>query len=138
VDIRKPEKVKEFIAGQNYTDGYKDNLIDAYSHYCRFYGIQWIKPKYMREERITRVPREDDINKIISHAKLKYAVAYSIMRDVGLRPVELELLKVKDVDGIRKDLRETLELFPLLQERKSQEAQTLSGENSRCSHSQGL
>jgi len=98
VDIRKPEKIKEFIACQNYTDGYKDNLIDAYSHYCKFYGIQWVKPKYMREERITRVPREEDINKIISHAKLKYAVAYSIMRDVGLRPVELELLKVKDVD----------------------------------------
>jgi integrase len=99
VDVRKPEKVKEFIAGQNYTDGYKDNLIDVYSHYCRFYGIQWINPKkYMREERIIRVPREEDINKIISHAKLKYAVAYSIMRDVGLRPVELELLKLKDVD----------------------------------------
>ncbi len=29
----------------------------------------------MREERITKVPREEDINKIISHGKLKYAVA---------------------------------------------------------------
>jgi branched-chain amino acid transport system ATP-binding protein len=41
--------------------------------------------------------------------------------------LELGAYLRKDVDGIRKDLRETLELFPLLQERKSQEAQTLSG-----------
>ena len=107
VDLSQPEKVKQFIASKPCSDGYKDNLIDAYSHYCRFFGIQWCKPKYMREERITRVPREEDINKIISHSKLKYAVAYSVMRDVGLRPVELGLLKVKDVD------LETGEVYPI-------------------------
>jgi integrase len=98
VDLNEPEKVKEFIANQNYSDGYKDNLIDAYSHFCQFNKIQWIKPHYMREERITRVPKEEDLNKIISHAKLKYAVAYSMMRDCGFRPVELGTLKVKDID----------------------------------------
>ena len=98
VDLNDPEKVKEFIASQKYTDGYKDNLIDAYSHFCRFYAIQWTKPFYMREERITKVPREEDINKIISHGKLKYAVAFSVLRDSGMRPVELGNLKVKDFD----------------------------------------
>jgi len=73
VNLNDPEKDKEFIASQQYTDGYKDNLIDAYCHFCRFYTIQWVKPKYMREERTTKVPKEEDINKIISHAKLKYA-----------------------------------------------------------------
>jgi len=106
-DINNPEKVKEFIASQSYTDGYKDNLIDAYSHYCRFYGIQWIKPKYMREERITKVPKEEDINKIISHAKLKYSTAYSVLRDSGMRPVELGMLRVKDFD------LETGEIYPI-------------------------
>lgn len=98
VDLNDPEKVKEFIASQLYTDGYKDNLIDAYSHFCRHYSIQWTKPIYMREERITKVPREEDINKIISHGKLKYAVAFSVLRDSGMRPVELGNLKVKDFD----------------------------------------
>ena len=69
VDLNHPEKVKHFIASKYCSDGYKDNLIDAYSHYCKYYGIQWVKPRYMRVERITRVPREEDINKIISHAK---------------------------------------------------------------------
>jgi integrase len=97
-DVYDPEKVKAFIAGQSYTDGYKDNLIDAYCHFCRYYGIQWTKPKYMREERITQVPREENINKIISHGKLRYAVAFSVLRDSGMRPVELGMLKVKDFD----------------------------------------
>ena len=61
----------------------------------------------MREERITRVPKEEDINKIISHAKLKSASAYSVMRDTGLRPVELGMLRVKDID------LETGELYPI-------------------------
>ena len=98
MDLRDPEKVKGYIATLERSDGYKDNLIDAYSHYCKFYGIKWIKPKYIWEERITRVPREEDINKIISHSKLKSASAYSVIRDTGLRPIELGRLRVKDVD----------------------------------------
>jgi integrase len=96
--LNQPEKVKGFIANLNCSDGHKDNLIDIYSHYASFHGIQWTKPKYIREERVTRVPREEDINKIISHAKPKYAVAYSIIRDVGIRPIELGMLRVKDID----------------------------------------
>jgi integrase len=106
VDLNNPEKVKEYIANLQCSDGHKDNLIDIYGHYADFYGIQWTKPKYIREERITRVPREEDINKIIGHAKLKYAVAYSMIRDIGIRPVELGNLKVKDID------LETGEVYP--------------------------
>jgi len=106
VDLNNPEKVKEFIASLQCSDGHKDNLIDVYSHYAKFYGIRWTKPKYIREERVTRVPREEDINKVISHAKLKYAAAYSMIRDIGVRPVELGTLRVKDID------LETGEVYP--------------------------
>jgi integrase len=105
-DLNQPEKVKDYIARLQCSDGHKDNLIDIYSHYCDFYHIQWTKPKYQREERVTRVPKEEDIDKIISHAKLRYAIAYSIIRDVGVRPVELGMLKVKDID------LETGEVYP--------------------------
>ena len=98
VNLNNPEKVKEYIASLSCSDGHKDNLIDAYSHYCTFYSIQWSKPVYQREERITRVPKEEDINKVISHSTLRYATAYSIIRDCGLRPIELGNLRVKDID----------------------------------------
>jgi len=98
VDLKQPERVKEYVANLQCSDGHKDNLTDIYSHYAEFYGVQWIKPRYQREERVTRVPKEEDIDKIISHATLKYAVAYSIIRDVGVRPVELGNLRMKDID----------------------------------------
>jgi integrase len=98
VDLNQPEKVKEFIANLQCSDGHKDNLVDIYSHYAKFFGLQWSKPQYIREERVTRVPKEEDINKIISHSKPKYAVAYSVIRDTGIRPVELGMLRVKDID----------------------------------------
>jgi len=49
-------------------------------------------------DRITKIPRETDVNKIISAAKQKYALAYSILRDTGMRPVELTWLRLKQVD----------------------------------------
>jgi integrase len=106
VDLSQPEKVKEFIANLQCSEGHKDNLIDIYSHYAKFNGLQWVKPQYVREERVTRVPKEEDINKIISHSILRYAVAYSIIRDTGVRPVELGMLRVKDID------LETGEVYP--------------------------
>jgi len=44
VDLRQPERVKEYIANLQCSDGHKDNLIDIYGHYANFYGVQWAKP----------------------------------------------------------------------------------------------
>ncbi len=98
VNLRNPEAVKEFIAKQNWSCGYKGNVVNAYEHFCKFYNIPFDKPKYERVDKIQKIPREEDINKIISHATPKYALAYSIIRDCGLRPIELEWLRVKDID----------------------------------------
>jgi integrase len=106
-DLDQPEKVKEYIANLKCSDGHKDNLIDIYAHYAKLNNIQWTKPIYQREERITRIPKEEQINKIISHSTLRYATAYSIIRDCGLRPVELGNLKVKDID------LDTGEIYPI-------------------------
>jgi integrase len=98
VDIDDPEKVKEYILAKECSEGHKDNLVDAYSHYVNHCGLVWQKPSYMRYEKIRKIPREEDINRIIAVATLKYATAYSVLRDTGLRPIELGWLKVQDFD----------------------------------------
>jgi integrase len=44
------------------------------------------------------VPTRENINIIISHASKKYALIYSIIRDTGLRPVEVASLTLNNID----------------------------------------
>jgi integrase len=42
--------------------------------------------------------RTEQITSIISFFKLKYATIFSILRDTGLRPIELFRLTLKNID----------------------------------------
>jgi branched-chain amino acid transport system ATP-binding protein len=75
-------------------------------------------------ERIDRLPPHEIVRRGIAHCPERKKLFPEMTVSENL---ELGAYLRKDVDGIRKDLRETLELFPLLEERKSQEARTLSG-----------
>jgi len=86
------------VANLDCTEGYKGNLVNAYQHYVAYYNIEFQKPHYNRIDKISKIPREEDINKIIAHARPKYALAYSMLRDTGLRPIELTWLRTKDID----------------------------------------
>jgi branched-chain amino acid transport system ATP-binding protein len=75
-------------------------------------------------ERIDRLPPHEIVKRGIAHCPERKKLFPEMTVSENL---ELGAYLRKDVDGIRKDLKEMLELFPLLDERKSQEAQTLSG-----------
>jgi len=98
IDLDDPNKVNEFIAQKSWSNNYKGGMVTAYAHYVKFYKLQWSMPFYQREDKIFKVPTEEDVNKIISHSKLKGVLFYSIVRDVGVRPIEVSGLRVKDVD----------------------------------------
>jgi len=98
VDLDNPIAVCEFISQQGWSNNYKGNMILAYLHYVRFYKLSWIMPKYQREDREFKVPTDEDVSKIISHAKLKGAVFYSIVKDTGMRPIETAGLRLKSLD----------------------------------------
>jgi branched-chain amino acid transport system ATP-binding protein len=75
-------------------------------------------------ERIDRLPPHEIVRRGIAHCPERKKLFSEMTVSENL---ELGAYLRKDVDGIRKDLTEILELFPLLDERKSQEARTLSG-----------
>ena len=76
------------------------------------------------DERIDRLPPHEIVRKGVAHCPERNKLFPEMTVSENL---ELGAYLRKDVKGIQKDLRETLELFPLLKERKNQEAQTLSG-----------
>jgi integrase len=90
--------VLAFVANFDRKDGYKRNLIMAYEHYIKLYNLEWTKPKYHENAKMPRIPQENKINLIIANSPIKQALAISISRDTGLRPVELTRLTLRNLD----------------------------------------
>jgi integrase len=97
-DLHNSDDVLMYIARKKVKDSFKANLVDFYRHYADFYGIGFVKVCYRRDHRIPRVPLEEKIDMLIAHASKKYAVIYSIVKECGLRPVEVASLTLDDID----------------------------------------
>ena len=99
VNLDKPERVNRFLANKKeWKNSFKETVVNAYLHYVRFYGLEWKKPKFKRSARLPYVPSTEQVNKIIAHSSRKYALIYSILRDTGLRPIELHHLTLRNID----------------------------------------
>ena len=79
-------------------ESYKRNLAIAYWNYVKVFGIAWEKPKYHPSNRLPQIPSEEKVNMIIANCPKKLALALSISRDTGMRPVEVISLRLCDVD----------------------------------------
>jgi integrase len=100
VNLDNPESVKGFIASkESWSNAYKEGIVNAYTHYIRVCGLSWDKPIYKRRQRLPNVPTTEQVNKIIAHAGRKYALVFSILRDTGLRPIELHRLTLRNIDS---------------------------------------
>jgi integrase len=97
-DLDKPEQVRTFIATFDRKNGYKRNLCFAYDNYVKVHGLQWERPKYYVPSKLPKIPLESQIDCIITKASPKLALAISMSKDTGLRPIELMRLKLKDID----------------------------------------
>lgn len=98
VNLDHPEEVLSYVAQKHAKESYKANLIDYYSHYCDFNGLKFSKPKYHRDHKLPYVPSKEELCLFISHANPKYSMIYSIMKDTGLRPVEVSAIEHDDID----------------------------------------
>jgi integrase len=97
-DLNNPETVKQYIAQKDVSNAYKKALCQAYDKYAHYYKIQWQMPQYKRNETLPRVPTTENINMLIANARRKLATKLTLSKETGLRPVELQNLKVKDID----------------------------------------
>lgn len=98
-DLDNPDSVKRYIANKKgWSNCYKESVVNAYIHYVRFFGLSWKKPVYKRSQRLPNVPTSEQVNMIIAHSGRKYSMIFSILRDTGLRPVELYRLTLRNID----------------------------------------
>jgi len=105
--LTQPEAVKAFIATMKTSDAHKKNVCTAYNAYCKFYGIQWEKPRYEQEQKNVTLPTKEKILMIIAESGKTLGTKLQMSMETGLRPVELCGLKVKNIDLDHKTLSPT-------------------------------
>jgi integrase len=98
VNIDDPEAVKEYIAAKESSNGYKEVLCDAYDRYVKYNDLEWRRPRYQRDDQPPYVPTEEEVKVLIANSGPKYALLLSLIRDTGMRPIEVERSKVKWFD----------------------------------------
>jgi integrase len=121
VNLDNPEEIKECLARKEGKNSYKEGIADAYARYVKYNGLTWKKPIYRRSCQPPYIPTEEEITILISNSGTKYAMILSILRDTGMRPVELERSKLSwydlqrglaNVETAKHGAGRTLELKP--------------------------
>jgi integrase len=98
VNLNDPEKVREYLANKEGKNSYIEGLVDSYDRYARYNEITWNKPLIRRSSQPPYVPTTEEITILISDAGKKYSLILSILRDTGMRPIELERSKLRWYD----------------------------------------
>ena len=98
ISLDDPNAVERHILGISRKNKYKNNLLTAYSVYCKANGIEWVRPSRLRNEPCPiKVPTKQRIDLVISCSTPTYAMAFSLSK-YGLRPDEVSKITFRDLD----------------------------------------
>jgi integrase len=93
-----PESVKGKIAVQKWVNKRKQNAVAAYTHYLEMTGGKWNPPFYKEVEKPIFIPRETEIDALISGTGLKTSVLLQTLKETAARIGEIQALNWIDVD----------------------------------------
>jgi integrase len=127
-DLNDPIKVEQYVFNKDISNNYRNALFDAYAHYCTSNELEWNRPRVKPETAPIKLPTEENIDKIISSASLRYATVFQLSKH-GLRPDEISKILLRDIDtstgtlavrtsklGLERTLKLRRETFDLLRE----------------------
>jgi integrase len=97
-DLSDPESVKEVVARQEWSEGRKENAVDAYTSFLVFVGGKWNPPKYRRVDKLPFIPTEQELDALIAGCGRKMAAFLQLLKETGIRAGEAWNLKWTDLD----------------------------------------
>jgi len=98
VNLDDPEQVSGFISHVKGSNCYRETFVKAYTHYAKFCGLTWEKPRYKTERRIPKIPTQEMVKEIIAQSSRKYATIFKLLSETGAMPKELHNVRQKDID----------------------------------------
>jgi integrase len=93
-----PDLVLEYIASKDVSEGRKELMSDVYARYCLWKGLDFIKPRYKRQDKLPYVPLELDIEALVSALPRKLSIFTRALKETGARPGEMWRVKWIDID----------------------------------------
>lgn len=97
-NLEEPKTVKEVISQQNWSGNRKRNVINAYSQFLKYLGLQWEEPKYNVTRKIPFIPTEQEIDDLIAGMPTTIAAYLQLLKETAMRSGEAIQIHWKDVD----------------------------------------
>ena len=98
VNLWDSDVVNKYVQRAEWTNGYKNNVLNAYVDWCKFKGFDFMPRKFSKEEKLPFVPLERDINQLIAGCGPKLACFLQLLKESGFRPIEASRLTPEDFD----------------------------------------
>jgi len=108
-NLTDPESVKEVIAKQKWSEGRKENAVDAYTSFLLMIGKTWQPPRYKRIEKLPFIPTENEIDQLIAGCSFRTGVFLQLLKETGMRPGEAIRLEWTDIDPVNRTVKITPE-----------------------------
>jgi len=99
-DIFKPDDVNLVMGQQDWSDGRKNNVIKAYTHFARLWDLeqQWDRPKMKPQQGLPRPPSTEQVIALTSGASRKYSVIFKFMAQTGAIAMEVSIMTERSFD----------------------------------------
>ena len=104
-NISEPEAVKRFLANSNWSEGGKVRIAEEVDRYYRYQGIKWDCPKYEKVDLLPHIPKEEDVDALVSGLPSKTIGTFSmLLKETGCRSGEAWLAEWVHVDYDRNSI----------------------------------
>jgi integrase/recombinase XerD len=96
------ENVKEAIATLQVEEATKRTMANVYNSFSKYYGIEWVPPRYYGKQSLPFIPLEREIDDLIACSGKKLSTLLQLLKETGMRIGEALELKWTDIDFERK------------------------------------
>lgn len=97
-NLHDPESVKEVLAKIEISHNTKAAMVNAYSSFLKWLGVEWKPPKYRYKRKISFIPLEAEIDALIAGTGRQTSTLLQTLKETAMRIGEALALKWTDIN----------------------------------------
>ena len=88
INVLEPEPVKRFLANCNWSECGKEHVAEDLDRFYKFKDIVWQKPRYEAVDILPHIPKESEVNELVSGLSAHVGTFCLLLKETGCRPCE--------------------------------------------------